>query len=120
MTRDGVSNLPVVKDKRLVGIVSEWDCLRWMALDHHADLFEVPTPRVGAVMKRKVRTVSAAADLPTLSHVFVTDRFHRVPVVEQDGVLLGMLGRRDVLAALGKARVARHKRDLYPDYRRPQ
>ena len=119
LTKKGVSSLPVVQGRRLVGIISEWDCLAALTQDGLLHLFERPLPAVGALMNTKLRTVDADSDLDRLSQVFVTDRYHRVPVVENGDVLVGMLGRHDVLLALKRERSARHKGDRYPDYRRP-
>lgn len=119
LTQKGVSSLPVLDGRRLVGILSEWDCLHLMALDPHTGLFETPLPQVDAVMTRDLRTVHADDELQALTEVFVNQRFHRVPVIDDKQHLVGMLGRGDVLSALRKARAARHRRTSYPDYRRP-
>jgi len=119
LVKRGVSSLPVVDGDQLVGIISEWDCLRELSLDGMGHLFERPLPQVAALMNTRLKTVGADAELDTLAQVFVTDRYHRVPVVESDGRLVGMLGRHDVLVALRRERSARHKRGRYPDYRRP-
>lgn len=120
LTKTGVSNLPVVEGKQLVGIISEWDCLKLLSADRHSDLFERPQENVRSVMSTRLQTIDGSASVQKLTHVFVTGRYHRVPVVDGTGALLGMIGRNDVLRGLKRLRTQANKRDRYPDYRRPQ
>lgn len=119
LIKNGISGAPVVDEQgRLLGLVSEFDCLRAVAssgyeMDSH-DAIE----RVSDLMSREPLTVAPEMDLFTLAHEFVTRGVRRFPVVE-NGRVIGQVSRRDALKAaliLRKHRIATHS--SYPDYPR--
>ena len=90
-----VSGATVVDDdKRIVGMLSEKDCLRIFASGAYNAL---PNSRVADYMSKEVTTVDPEADLFKIAEIFLKHQFRRLPVV-QDGVLVGQVSRRDVLA----------------------
>jgi CBS domain-containing protein len=98
-----VSNAPVVEagpDGRalLVGFISEGDCLEYLS---NEVFFGSPIQphTVRTMMKRHPVCVEPTADIFTLASVFVSHRYRHLPVVEE-GRLLGMVSRRDILKAL--------------------
>lgn len=102
----GVSALPVVDaDGRLVGIVSEADILRQsLPQDPRAHLR--PTPpvaeeelRVEDVMTVDPVGVAPHGDCADVAQVLADTGWKSLPVVE-DGVLVGMVSRSDLLRAL--------------------
>ena len=107
MAERGYAALPVVDGEgRLVGIVAEVDVLRdripedprlHLRRDH--GLPDAPALLVRGVMTPAVRTVEPSADVADLARVFVDERLRSMPVTE-DGVLVGIVSRRDVLRAL--------------------
>ena len=112
-----ISGAPVVDEEgRLLGLLSEHDCLRAVAaaeyeLDAH-DAVET----VADLMTRDCHTVSPDLDLFGLAHEFVTLRVRRFPVVEDDR-LLGQVSRRDALRTAVKLRKELLKAQRhYPDY----
>jgi CBS domain-containing protein len=118
LVKRGISGAPVVDDEgRLVGMLSEYDCLRVVAGDHTSALFEGPAGRVEDFMSRDVRTIGPDTVLATIADRFLTQHIRRLPVVEGDR-LLGQVSRRDILRGLQRAKAHAH-RHRYPDYRRP-
>jgi CBS domain-containing protein len=114
-----ISGAPVVDpDGALVGMLSEFDCLRAVAaaeyeMDSH-DLGQT----VADLMTRACHTTGPETDLFGLAHCFVERRVRRLPVVEE-GRLLGQISRRDVLKAAVKLRKEMLKiSHNYPDYPR--
>ena len=108
MADRGFAALPVVDDDlRLVGIVAEADVLRDRIPadprlharrdEHPADA--APSLLVHGVMTSRVRTVDAAADVADIARLFVDDGLRSVPVLD-DGRLVGIVSRRDLLRAL--------------------
>jgi CBS domain-containing protein len=92
MTEGGFAALPVVDEEdRVVGIVSESD-----VLDRGLD---EPDGVVRNVMTPAVEVVSIDADITTIAKRMLQHHIRSVPVV-QDGVLIGLIGRRDLLRAL--------------------
>jgi CBS domain-containing protein len=111
-----ISGAPVVDDEgRLVGLFSEYDCLREVAageydLDHHEDVITV-----GSVMNDPTHTISPEIDLFGSAHAVVNLRVPRLPVVE-DGRLIGQVSRRDALRAVYELRRRALGQKHYPDY----
>lgn len=102
-----LSDLPVVdEDGRVVGMVSEIDLIR---------LAVAPDPRsrsrsswpgpadapmlVHEVMTAEPYTVSSSADVSDVTRALDLMRWKSVPVVD-DGVLVGLLSRSDIVRAL--------------------
>jgi CBS domain-containing protein len=105
----GISGAPVVDDDgKLVGILSELDCInRLVQAAHDAE----PTGSVGAFMSRTLRTVGPQTDLLTIAHIFVSEHIRRLPVIDDAGKLLGQISRRDLLRAFNDLVHAGPKRE---------
>ena len=120
LIKNGISGAPVVgKEGELLGLLSEFDCLRAVAAaDYEMDRHDA-RERVGDLMTREPRTVGPDVDLLTLAHAFVTQRVRRFPVVDEAGKLLGQVSRRDALKAAVRLRHERlEAHPHYPDYPR--
>ncbi|MDZ4169042.1 MAG: CBS domain-containing protein [Coriobacteriia bacterium] len=91
MARWGHGGLPVVDGQILMGLVTRKDVDK--ALRHELD--HAP---VKGFMGRSVVTVGPEADLPELERLLASRGIGRVPVVE-DGVMVGIVTRKDVLRA---------------------
>jgi CBS domain-containing protein len=97
-----VSNAPVVELRegkvRLVGFVSERDCLA--ALANGLFLGDPrPAQTAATLMRRHPVCVAPDTELFVLASIFVTHGYRHLPVVDGDE-LLGIVSRRDVLRAL--------------------
>ena len=83
-----ISGMPVLHEGRLVGIVTE------------ADLTGV-TPGeawVGDLMTREIISVTPDTPVPEVASLLAEHRIKRVPVVEADGTLVGLISRADIVA----------------------
>jgi CBS domain-containing protein len=85
LTFHDVSGLPVCEGGRVVGVVSE------------ADLIGKTGSIVGEVMTTPATTVSESTRLKDVAEQLVQQRIRRVPVVDAQGQLVGVVSRRDVL-----------------------
>lgn len=95
LTRHRISAAPVVGEAdALLGIVSEYDLL--------AKVGEVARD----VMATAVISVSADCAVDDIRHLLVDRRIRRVPVV-QEGHLVGIVSRHDVLATIAMEWVCR-------------
>lgn len=93
-----ISGAPVVdKAGRLVGVMSEVDCLRGI-LDKTYHEEEVGGT-VGEFMTIKVDTVSGNTDIIAVAQQFIHRGRRRIPVVD-DGKLIGQVSRKDILRAV--------------------
>lgn len=88
LTAHGISAAPVVDaDGRLLGLVSEFDLLAKAGRSARE------------VMTTAVITVSAATLVDDVRHLLIERRIRRVPVLDE-GRLVGIVSRRDVIALL--------------------
>jgi CBS domain-containing membrane protein len=112
--------LPVVdRARRIVGIVGQGDFLQHAELAGYQTVAErlrrlvgiVGSERglpktVGEIMTAAVTTVRANEGISRLVPLMSNSGLHHVPVVENDGELLGIVSQSDLLAALYESRLA--------------
>ena len=100
-----VRHIPVLEDERLVGMLSERD-LRplWdLALDSAVTDGRVYDRRVTDLMSSNPLTVDSEADADEVIELLLEHRIGAVPVVDADGMLVGIVSYVDVLkAAIGR------------------
>ncbi|QWF77998.1 CBS domain-containing protein [Amycolatopsis sp. CA-230715] len=114
LTEHGVAALPVVDaDSRVVGVFTESDALRAETTENGFD----PARRVRERMTTPVEVVSLDTDAREIARRMLGDRLRSVPVVD-DGVLVGIVSRRDVLRPLvrGDDSIAARLLALLTDY----
>ncbi len=92
-----VSQLPVLQERRLAGIIDESDLL--LAVHRNGKAFDLP---VREVMTSKVQTVDRRASIDDLIPIFDAGR---VAVVNDDDGFHGLITRVDVLNFLRKQRL---------------
>ena len=91
------SGAPVVDAAgKLVGVLSEYDCVAVLA---RAATDNWPAGRVSDRMTTEIEKVPPTEDVLALSTRFTQGRHRRLLVVE-DGKLVGLISRRDLLGAL--------------------
>lgn len=89
-----ISGAPVVDDDdRYLGVFSE-KCAMHVLLD--AAYEQLPTTEVGAFMDIEAQTINPETQLLSVAQVFLLTPYRRLPVLE-DGKLVGMVSRRNVL-----------------------
>jgi len=94
-----VSGVLVVDESgAVVGVLTERDCIAAAAAAGYYDEWGGPAERY---MSTPVETVGLDDNLVDVAVRMTNSRYRRFPVVE-DGRLVGLLSRRDVLRALGK------------------
>jgi CBS domain-containing protein len=114
-----VSGAAVVDDQgRLVGVVSELDCLRMLASDEFYFEQQEEGALVSQFMSSGGRTIPPDLGMYAISHYFLTSPIRRLPVVENEK-LIGQVSRRDVLRGMEAMSRKRLVRKRYPDYREP-
>ena len=99
---------PVVDiDNKIVGFISEQDCLARMLMSTYHDQ---QSARVADVMNSQVLTVKPYYGVIDLAQMMLEIKPKLYPVVDDDGYLLGIITRSDVLKAIDK--------ELHSHYRR--
>lgn len=99
MFRNRISGLPVCDaDSCLIGMITEADFLRLEVARHSEDeMSSVET--VGQVMTQDVTTIGPGTPLAEAARVMVFEDVNRLPVVDADLRMLGIISRLDVVAA---------------------
>ena len=94
-----ISGAPVVNERgRLVGILSEIDCMRILVDEAY---FNLPHGKitVAKYMSEKVQTLNDTMDVLDCAQKFLATNFRRFPVVNVDCKLVGTISRRDIMRA---------------------
>jgi CBS domain-containing protein len=100
LIREQISGLPVVNEsERLVGIVTEFALLA-VAYDD-----AIGRDEVSRHMTTDVLTVDVNDPVRKIADLFIVHRVRRVPVMD-NGRIVGLISRRDVLTAVHTARHA--------------
>jgi len=102
----GYSGAPVVDDGLLIGVFSERDALAAIAAAHYDD---EPPGNVGQHMRREFDVVGPTSDLYEVASCFRSSPIRRLPVVDHQRRLLGIVSRGDVLKALRRLYAFREK-----------
>ena len=97
-----VSGAPVVDTEgKLVGILSEFDCMKILA-DGSFHQEGVPrTLKVEDLMSTSLYSVDEDSDLFAIASLFISKRIRRLPVMSS-GKLVGLVSRRDALSAISQ------------------
>ncbi|MBW2267315.1 MAG: CBS domain-containing protein [Deltaproteobacteria bacterium] len=119
LLKHGISGAPVVDDdRRLIGILSELDCLRMLSSDEFLGDEQEEGGLVEHFMSTDARTIEPEVGVYRIAHCFMTTAIRRLPVLE-DERLIGQVSRRDVLNAIDVMHKKRLVRRRFPDYREP-
>lgn len=99
-----VSGFPVTaEDGTVVGVVSESDLVALVAGRHHRGHRRDDQATAGDLMTRPAVTVSPDDLVRTAARVMQSRRVQRLPVVDRDGRLEGIVSRSDVLSVLRRS-----------------
>src|SRR3989338_7313189 len=112
----GIKSLPVVKNKKLVGIVTEEDVLtklfpsvkdfmedRSAAFDFEgmeANLVALMTKPVKSIMNSKPKNVQPDTPMMKAQSTMILHKFSHLPVINDDKNLVGIISQGDIFRAL--------------------
>jgi CBS domain-containing protein len=127
LRENNISGMPVLDGEKLVGVVSESDLLRLLAVEEDSgglwlpspfEVFEVPfrdlvkwermrsgmedisEKLVSEVMSRNLHEVAPEDTVEEAAGIMTRHRINRLPVIE-DGRLVGIITRGDIISGLG-------------------
>lgn len=96
---NGLTGATVVdEENRVVGLLSEKDCLQTLLKGAYD---QMPSGPVSEYMSAEVITVPPDTDIFKLAEMFMKRVYRRFPVVE-NGVMVGQVTRRDLLRTIQK------------------
>ena len=88
-----VSGIPVIDgNKKVVGVVTEFDIIR--AIKKGMNIKDITTEEI---MTKNPITVNEDTNINDIIDILETRHFIRVPVVDKNGKLVGIVSRRDIL-----------------------
>jgi CBS domain-containing protein len=94
MKSEDTGIVPIVEGERLVGVITDRDLtLRILAEDRRPD-----TP-VGELASKELVTVDPQQSLDEAARLMAEHQVRRLPVVEEDGRLVGILAQKDLAEA---------------------
>lgn len=109
MGRHRISGLPVIEADRLVGIITESDFVSRLAVDgggllaallgrKHAELGGT----VGEAMTPEPLTIGPDESVSAAARVMSEHSVKRLPVVDRDGKLIGLVSRADLMSVFAR------------------
>jgi CBS domain-containing protein len=101
LKRTGISGVPVIKNKKIVGIITRKDLLR-----------KPEETQLGLLMTAKPITIESDMEIIEAARILVKQRIRRLPVVE-DNQLIGLLSVADIVAALAQVKNKEEIKDKY-------
>jgi len=123
MTTCGFRRLPITDagTGKLLGIVTSGDIINFMGggdkyklvqVRHNGNLIAAVNESVRSIMTPQPETLSHDARISDAVDVIVSKKIGGLPIVDKEGVLLGIVTERDVLGVLGSARSSLHVEDV--------
>jgi CBS domain-containing protein len=100
-----IRHVPIIKEKRIIGILSYTDLLRISFADafsedtHDVDTSVYTLFSIEQVMARNVVSVTSATTIKEVAEIFAVKEFHALPVVD-DGRLAGIVTTTDIIKYL--------------------
>jgi len=95
LVNNRITGLPVVnREQKMVGIISEYDILKQIFS------YEKLNPEIfkeKITFSKSVKSVQENATLAEVMAMFMGEPFRRLPVVNQEGRLVGIITRRDLI-----------------------
>lgn len=91
MKAENIGSLPIVEDDRLIGVITDRDiAIRIVAEGRDTDT------TVGEIASKDVVTVDPEQSLEEAARLMAEHQVRRLPVVEEDGRVIGILAQADV------------------------
>jgi len=101
LKRTGISGVPVLKNKKIVGIITRKDLLR-----------KPEETQLGLLMTAKPIAIEPDMELREAARMLISQKIRRLPVVE-DGHLVGLLSVADVISGLAQLKNREEIKDKY-------
>lgn len=105
MRRQNIRMLPVMKKQKLIGVITDRDIKRASAsdattLDVHELLYLVSTLKVKQIMSKKLFTVPEDYTIEETAELLMQHKISSMPVVDKDGLLMGVITQTDIFKAM--------------------
>ena len=89
---NALHHLPVIENEKIVGIMTTYDLWKnEIAPENYSSI------RVKQIMNTNIAKISANDKIGTAAEIFLSNKFHALPVVDESQKLLGLVTTFDVL-----------------------
>jgi CBS domain-containing protein len=95
MKTEDVGSVPILDDERLIGVITDRD----IAIRVAAEGKDAQSTTVGEIASRDVVTIDPQQNLDEAARLMAQHQVRRLPVVEEDGRLVGIVAQADVAQA---------------------
>jgi CBS domain-containing protein len=104
-SKENIRHLPVMSGEELVGIISKNDIMRLSfgsVFDNqeNADEAVLDMLSVDQVMTHKPKSIKADMLIRDVAEILVSSHFHSLPVVDDDGKVVGIVTSTDIIQYL--------------------
>lgn len=119
LIKHNITGCPITcPDGRLLGILSELDCMKVIASDaFHSDDTSIDM-QIEKFMTCDCRTIPTDMGIFRIAQIFFEHTLRRLPVVTE-GILVGQVTRGDVLKGIQRLRKMDRPAKRYPDFSWP-
>lgn len=94
-----ITGAPVLNDKNeVVGLIDDKDCLNVLVASAYYNQPSADT--VSNYMTRVMKSASVHDNIVDIAYIFVSSKYKRLLIMDDDGKLVGQISRRDVLRAV--------------------
>ena len=101
LKRTGISGVPVIKERKLVGIITRKDLLR-----------KAEETQLGLLMTGNPATIQPDATVQDAARALLTHGVRRLPVIE-DEILVGLISVADLIHAIAQMKIKTEIKSLY-------
>ncbi len=115
LSENRISGMPVIdENERVIGVVSEADILASAGIKRESKIGDILRhltgetvissrrgTRVGEIMSSPAITVGPDEDIRDAGRILEEKRIKRLPVVDREGKLIGIISRADIIRAIG-------------------
>jgi len=103
MQEKSLAGCPVVKDRRLVGIVTQQDMLSsgasFPAFESKKGRFKSPS-KISSIMKTSIVSLKSIATIQEAAELMLEKNIGRIPIVDEKNNLVGIVDREDIARIL--------------------
>ena len=89
-------SLPVVEGRRFVGVLSKQHIYETYFKEYEGSKEEYQACKVDMLMKTKIEGISENTPIEEAAAMFIQTKFRFIPVVDEDGILLGIVTQQAI------------------------
>ena len=110
--KNKIHHIPVVHQKKMMGLISKTDFVYFLRgfnrneEDHFVNEARLRAYKAEDIMTKGLATLSPNDRINVALEIFMENRFHAVPVVEENGELVGIMTTFDIIKALATEEVS--------------